>query len=129
MIEVACVLDLHGEVLHWHLPPDRTGGSIPDSSDLWQIIWENRDKIFAVAHTHPGRGVPWPSSTDMSTFKAVEAALGRPLTWIILSQDEYTFVVRRNLPDHDIIGGVQLPAMSEPVALRWINQIRELSKY
>lgn len=87
MIEVAVVIDRQGKPIHWHLPPGRTGASIPDSPDLWQIIWENRDNILGIAHSHPGMGWPSPSGTDISTFNAIELALGRQLIWWICSEN------------------------------------------
>jgi hypothetical protein len=90
MIEAAVVLDEKLEPIYWHVPSDRSGGAIPDSKDLWQFIWENKDKVFGIAHTHPGRGAPRPSNTDLTTFQAIELALGRCLFWYILSQDVCT---------------------------------------
>ena len=85
MIETAAVFDFEGNVIHWHLPPNRSGGSIPDSRNLWDILWENRERLGGVAHTHPWHGGPWPSGTDVTTFAAVEAALGRRLVWPIVT--------------------------------------------
>ncbi len=85
MIEVGVVIARTGLPLHWHLPPGRTGGSIPDTRDLWDVFWEHRDNILGFAHSHPGAGTPGPSQTDLSTFAAVEAALGQRLSWWITS--------------------------------------------
>ena len=91
MIEVAMVFDPNGRVLFWHEPPGRSGGSIPDSRSLWEVLWENRDYIAGVAHTHPWKGNPVPSLTDVTTFKAVEAGLGIPLLWPIVTADKVSF--------------------------------------
>lgn len=88
MIEVALVFDLDGEVIHWHLPPGRSGGAIPDSRGLWEILWENRERLGGVAHTHPWNGRPGPSQTDVTTFAACEAALGKRLLWPIVTFDQ-----------------------------------------
>ncbi|MGF1465646.1 MAG: hypothetical protein ACFCGT_05900 [Sandaracinaceae bacterium] len=85
--EVAVVLGPDEEVLHWHLPPDRTAASLPDSRELWEVLWEARATVLGVAHTHPGRGRPVPSTVDLTTFRAVELGLGRTLTWWVASQD------------------------------------------
>lgn len=93
MIESAMVFDLNGEVLHWHLPVGRSAAHIPDSHNLWEIIWENRDQIGGVAHTHPGNGLAHPSHEDRTTFSAIELALGKRLIWPILTgTDEGHFV-------------------------------------
>ena len=92
MIETALVYGSDHKILHWHLPAGRTGGSIPDSPDLWNVLWDNRRLVMGVAHSHPGTGVPSPSWTDLTTFAAIESGLGKRLYWPILSEDSYTLV-------------------------------------
>jgi hypothetical protein len=87
MKEAGVVLDANGEPIHWHLPPDRSTGYIPDSRDLWDVFWENRKNLSGFAHSHPGGGIPGPSTTDLTTFAAVESGLGRRLSWYIASSD------------------------------------------
>lgn len=84
-IEVGVVVFDDG--VYWHEPDGRTAGGIPDSWTLWDVLWENRDRLVGFAHSHPGSGVPGPSYTDMTTFLAIEKALGRKLVWWIISQD------------------------------------------
>ena len=87
MIETGVVVTGSG-VVHWHLPNGRTGGSLPDSRDLWEVLWAHRREAFlGFAHSHPGFGVPGPSGIDVTTFSAVERGLGRRLTWWITSSD------------------------------------------
>jgi proteasome lid subunit RPN8/RPN11 len=62
-------------------------GSLPDSRELWDVIWKHRERLAGVAHSHPGGGVPGPSHEDVTTFSAVELALGRRLDWWITSAD------------------------------------------
>jgi hypothetical protein len=71
----------------FHLPPGRSLGYLPDSPDLWQAMWDNREGIWGFAHSHPGNGVPAPSMEDLTTFAAVEAALGERIQWWITSED------------------------------------------
>jgi hypothetical protein len=89
MIEAGVVIDKSGEPLFWHLPPGRTAGSLPDSRPLWDVLWDafNADTLLGFAHSHPGSGVPGPSYSDVTTFAAVEAALGKRLDWWITSSD------------------------------------------
>lgn len=89
-MEAVVLLDRAGVPLHWHIPPDRSPVSIPDSRPFWDVIWENRDQVGGTAHSHPGRGTPRPSHEDVTTWKATEAALGRRLTWWITSEDALT---------------------------------------
>ncbi len=87
VIEVALVFDVEGRVLYWHLPPGRSGGAIPDSRNLWEVLWENRERLGGVAHTHPWYGDTGPSGTDVTTFAAIEAGLGKRLLWPIVTFD------------------------------------------
>jgi hypothetical protein len=89
MIEAGVVIHKSGEPLFWHLPPGRTGGSLPDSRPLWDVIWEafQNETLLGFAHSHPGSGVPGPSYSDVTTFAAVEAALGKRIDWWITSSD------------------------------------------
>lgn len=87
MIEAGVVVTDRGPI-HWHLPRGRTGGSLPDSRALWDVLWANRRAPFlGFAHSHPGSGRPGPSWIDLTTFAAVELGLGRRLTWWITSSD------------------------------------------
>lgn len=92
MMEAGVLIDLQGNPIHWHLPPGRSVGYLPDSEDLWQVIWKNKDNISGFAHSHPGIGDPGPSWTDITTFSGIELALGRRLKWWIISSDSIALV-------------------------------------
>jgi hypothetical protein len=121
MIETAAVIGLDGTVLHWHLPSGRTSGSIPDSRTLWDVLWENRERLAGVAHTHPGGGVPRPSWEDVTTFAAVEAGLGQRLSWWIASAS-HVVVLRHTGPGRHDYRGPEL--LDEPP---WVAELRRLS--
>jgi len=87
MREVAVVLSNLGKPIFWHDPAGSNRGAIPDSSSLWNCLWQNRDILYGVAHTHPGSGQPGPSQTDTTTFSAIEKALGKRLFWPIVTLD------------------------------------------
>lgn len=92
-IEAGVVIDLKDDPIHWHLPPGRTSGFLPDHRPLWDVLWDNRARLAGVAHSHPWNGIPHPSGTDVSTFSAIELALGsrkegaRKLQWWIVTFD------------------------------------------
>jgi len=97
MMEVALVFDTNGNTICFHDPKGCTGGSIPDSRDLWEVIWENRERLGGVAHTHPWDGPAFPSHTDVTTFEAIERALGKSLLWPVVTFTDVTCVVRNPL--------------------------------
>lgn len=121
MMEVGVVIDQNNEPLFWHLPADRTGGSLPDSQDLWNILWDNRKVISGVAHSHPGGGIPGPSYTDVTTFAAVEKGLGVKLNWWITSET-HLIVARWAGPDRLAYTGTLIE--DEP---SWADELREKS--
>jgi Prokaryotic homologs of the JAB domain len=82
--EVCFLLSTTGAVL-W---ADRSGdpAALPDSRDRWTAIWDHREHLAEIAHSHP-RGLLAFSREDRSTRVAVEAALGRPLTWTVVTAE------------------------------------------
>ncbi|MEM6930886.1 MAG: hypothetical protein AAF602_28385 [Myxococcota bacterium] len=92
MLETAVVIDVDGQVLHWHAPPGATATALPDARGLWEVLWIHRSRLGGVAHVHPG-GAPVPSAVDLTTFAACEAGLGRRLVWwIATATDLVAFV-------------------------------------
>lgn len=89
-LETGVVVGKNGRAIMWHVPEGRSAGSLPDSRGLWKCMWEHREELVGFAHSHPGKGKPWPSYEDLTTFSAVEAALGRRLRWWITSEDGLT---------------------------------------
>jgi len=109
MTEVGVVLRYDEAPHYWHQPQGSTGGSLPDSRSLWDVLWQGRHDIMGFAHSHPGDGIPGPSHEDLTTFAAVEAGLGARLLWWIVSSthvvvlhwngSEYTSTRVWNEPD------------------------------
>jgi hypothetical protein len=122
MIEAGVVVDLEGKPLHWHVPTGRTGTSIPDSRELWDVLWTNRERIAGFAHTHPGRGLPGPSHEDVTTFSAVELALGRRLDWWIATSDRVAVVRWRGPGNYDY--GTEPLEVDPP----WVAELRSHSR-
>lgn len=125
MLEAGLVFDFHGGLIHWHLPPNRSGGALPDSRALWDVLWDNREILGGVAHTHPWNGSPGPSSIDVTTFAAVEKGLGLRLIWPIVTFTEVGFF--------EWVGPEQLDySLLEPRRFRihrdLIEKLRDLSR-
>lgn len=120
-IEAGVVVGLDGAPIYWHVPAGRTGGSLPDSQELWDVFWEHKDNLAGFAHTHPGSGVPGPSWTDVTTFAAVESGLADRLVWWIASSDELVKVTWCGPGKHDY--RVEL-APDQP---GWLAELRRLS--
>lgn len=90
MYECCVVLGFHCRPVHWHCPRS-SSVYIPDDSNLWQVIWENRQELIGVAHSHPGCGSSSPSQEDLTTFAAIEAGIGRRLLWWIVTEDSAAY--------------------------------------
>lgn len=121
MIEAGVVVTMTGAV-YWHLPDGRSGGALPDSRRLWDVLWELRKEEFlGFAHSHPGSGTPGPSWTDLTTFAAVELGLGRRLDWWITSSNRVILLGWAGPGKHDYNASL----VEEPT---WAEQLRDYSK-
>lgn len=103
--------------LYWHTPAGRSAGFLPDSSHLWSVFWKHRGSIKGFAHTHPGGGPSGPSSEDLSTFAAIESALGMKLKWWIVTRDRVVLFEAGDL--------MVLAITEEP---NWVATLRQLSE-
>lgn len=123
MKEAALVLDMSGEVIHIHAPEDRSSVSLPDSQSLWDVIWEHRDDISGIAHSHPGHGRTGPSIEDLTTFAPIEAALADRLDWWIATND-FLVLVRW-------VGPGPMDYRTTPVKQQppWVHTLRKISGY
>jgi len=122
-IEAGVLIDLDCEPIYWHLPKNRNTVALPDSRELWDVIWENRERVLGFAHSHPGSGTPGPSYEDLTTFAAIESALGRRLCWWITSDTQFIELCWVGPKKLSYVRG---PAMWEPP---WMAQLRKESKY
>src|SRR5437879_13263385 len=55
---------------------------IPDNRERWEIIWQHRNDITEITHSHPGEFLDF-SHEDLTTMEAVEAGTGNTFTWSI----------------------------------------------
>jgi len=135
-MEAGVVIDEMGLPIYWHIPDDRSIAYLPDSRRLWDVIWGNREIVAGFAHSHPGSGEPGPSYEDLTTFAAIEAALGKRLTWWITSSDTLvtvTWIGPEKLDYYtlpQIVRGVAMEGgqprlySNEPV---WLQRLRDES--
>jgi hypothetical protein len=59
-------------------------GAVPDTRRRWETIWRLRDQLVEIVHSHP-LGPDTFSSEDLTTFAALDAALGRRLTYSLVA--------------------------------------------
>jgi len=58
--------------------------ALPDSPGRWAAIWRLRDRLAEIAHTHPHGPLAF-STEDLTTMAAIDAALGRPLRYAVVT--------------------------------------------
>lgn len=114
--EVVAVIGADDVVLRWS---SGTEAAVPDDRGLWDCLWTHRATLRGVAHSHPGAGAPAPSPEDLSTFAAVEAGLGRRLTWWIATADQLGAWARTDSGDY---------APVEPGPAPWLDAVRARSR-
>jgi len=127
MLETALVFGHDNQTLYWHMPLYRSAAYLPDSSALWNFIWQNRDRVKGVAHTHPWNGQAFPSMKDVTTFDAIERGLGRKLLWPIVTMTNVTVYHRdgelgyvESLTD---LTGLDINGLRERSNNHWVEKI------
>lgn len=123
-LEAGVVVGYEGEALFWHLPKGRTAGYLPDSRNLWDVLWDNRHNVYGFAHSHPGSGLPGPSWEDLTTFAGIELGLGRRLVWWITSSNGLAVVLWAGPGKYDY---EVLAADGSRVS--WLDELRRHSNY
>lgn len=58
--------------------------ALPDSRARWEAIWEHRDVLEAIVHSHPVGPAAF-SAEDESTMAAVDSALGRAVRYCVVA--------------------------------------------
>ncbi len=86
---------------------------LPDSRARWEAIWAARDVLVEIAHSHPLGPLAF-SAEDESTMSALESALGRPLTFSVVTPSG---MIRRN-------SGTECAVQTEPP---WAAELRSQS--
>jgi hypothetical protein len=70
---------------------------IPDERERWETIWEHRNELTEIAHSHPGGFLDF-SHEDLTTMEAVEAGTGKTFAWSIVTKTG--FRSRKGGKDH-----------------------------
>jgi hypothetical protein len=58
--------------------------ALPDTRDRWEAIWELRDDLVEIAHSHP-MGPAAFSREDETTMEALDSALGRAVRFSVIA--------------------------------------------
>lgn len=88
--------------------------ALPDARSRWERIWELRDEIVELSHSHPLGPLGF-SDVDESTMAALESALGKKIVFSVVAPEA---TVRRDLDGKTSIVAVEPP---------WAARMRELS--
>jgi hypothetical protein len=102
-----------GDLVLWSDTAD-TPLALPDSRARWEAIWSRRAEVVELAHSHP-IGPDAFSEEDVSTMDALEAALGRALTFSLVTPSGY------------FVRGEKNVAVKRE-APRWVQQLRSASR-
>jgi hypothetical protein len=84
-VREVCFLIGDGDAVLWSDASD-SPIAMPDARDRWLAIWERRDRLVEIAHSHPNGPAAF-SSTDESTMAALTAALGRELRFSVVAPE------------------------------------------
>ncbi len=82
MREVCFLIGKDGSIL-WADASD-SPAALPDSRARWEAIWERRELLAEIAHSHPVGPAAF-SSEDESTMEALDSALGRVMRYTVVA--------------------------------------------
>jgi len=82
MREVCMLVGRSGAIL-WADASD-SPAALPDSRTRWQAIWDHRDELEDIVHSHPAGPAAF-SAEDESTMQAIDSALGRVMRYTVVA--------------------------------------------
>jgi len=82
MREVCLLIGRGGAVLY--ADASNSPSALPDSRTRWEAIWDHRDELEVIAHSHP-RGPAAFSAEDESTMTAIDDALGKSMQYCVVA--------------------------------------------
>jgi hypothetical protein len=118
MREVCFLVGDEGQVL-WS--DAGSAAALPDSPARWQAIWQLRDQLLEIAHSHPIGPLAF-SQEDETTMAALTLALGRALRFSIVAP---TGMLAR-IDGRDVRVGVEPGWVAE---LRRQSEMREVQPW
>jgi hypothetical protein len=78
-----CFLIGKGGAILWSDASD-SPVALPDSRSRWEAIWDNREHLEVIAHSHPIGPAAF-SAEDVSTMEALDAALGKSMQYMVVA--------------------------------------------
>ncbi|MFO0567187.1 MAG: hypothetical protein U0263_16080 [Polyangiaceae bacterium] len=82
--EVFFLIGRGGALLH--CDASSSPNALPDSRRRWEVIWEHRQELEELAHSHPHGPLAF-SQEDETTMLALESALGKTLRFSVVAPD------------------------------------------
>jgi hypothetical protein len=111
-----CLLIGRGGAVLW-ADASSSPSALPDSRERWEAIWELREELEEISHSHPVGPLGF-SREDETTMAALTAALGRTLRFSVVAPDG--MIVRGDGVQPDL----RVPAEDEPF---WVDLLRAAS--
>jgi hypothetical protein len=93
-----CFLIGKGGAILWSDASD-SPVALPDSRSRWEAIWDNREHLEVIAHSHPV-GPSAFSAEDVSTMEALDAALGKSMQYMVVAPRKT--ISRTGTTDEDV---------------------------
>ena len=78
-----CFLIGKGGAILWSDASD-SPVALPDSRSRWEAIWNSREHLEVIAHSHPIGPAAF-SAEDISTMEALDAALGKSMQYMVVA--------------------------------------------
>lgn len=85
MLVEVCYLIGGDEVVLWR-ERSISAAAMPDSRARWAAIWQHREVLVEIAHSHPAGPLAF-SAEDLTTMLALDAALGRDIRFSVITAD------------------------------------------
>ena len=93
-----CFLIGKGGAILWSDASD-SPVALPDSRTRWEAIWDNREHLEVIAHSHPVGPAAF-SAEDVSTMEALDAALGKSMHYMVVAPRKT--ISRTGTTDEDV---------------------------
>jgi hypothetical protein len=93
-----CFLIGRGGAILW-ADASHSPAALPDSRARWQAIWNHRDELEDIVHSHP-MGPSAFSREDETTMEAIDSALGRTMRYTVVAPKQT--ITRCGADTHDV---------------------------